>query len=142
LRGDVSGEGPTTNDGVVLIVDDYAPLARSLVSLCNASGFDARAVHSGAEALAFIRSDVPVALVLLDMSMPDMSGIDVLRAIRAPGGARSDSLPVVMFSADDDQSTRDELTQLGATAFVSKINLSGLLPLVAAYVRPIKPRRP
>jgi CheY-like chemotaxis protein len=126
---------------VVLIVDDHVPLARSLVSLCSASGFDAHAVHSGAEALAFFRSDAAVALVLLDMSLPDMSGVDVLRAIRAPGGAPSDSLPVVMFSVDDDHSTRDELSQLGATGFVSKSNPGALLRLVAAYVRPTKPRR-
>jgi CheY-like chemotaxis protein len=43
-------------NGVVLIVDDHASLARSLVSLLNASGFEAQAVHSGAEALAFVRS--------------------------------------------------------------------------------------
>ena len=123
-------------NGVVLIVDDHAPLARSLVSLCSASGFDAQAVHSGAEALAFVSSHASVALILLDMSMPDMSGIDVLRALRVPGGAHADSLPVVMFSADDDEGTRDELIRLGATGFVSKTNPGGLLRVVAAHVRP------
>jgi CheY-like chemotaxis protein len=123
----------------VLIVDDHVALTRSLVSLCSASGFDARAVHSGGQALAFLGGGAPVALVLLDMSMPDMTGVDVLRALRAPGGAYGDSLPVVMFSADDDQSTRDELTRLGATAFVSKTDPAGLLRIVAAHVRPITP---
>ena len=128
-------------NGVVLIVDDHAPLARSLVSLFSASGFDAQAVHSGAEALAFVHSHAAVALILLDMSLPDMSGVDVLRAIRVPGGGHSHSLPVVMFSADDDQETRDELIQLGATDFVSKTNPGGLLRVVSAYVRPTKPPR-
>jgi len=128
-------------DGVVLIVDDHAPLARSLVSLFRASGFDAQAVHSGAEALAFVRSHAAVALILLDMSMPDMSGADVLRAIRLAEGGHSQSLPVVMFSADDDQSTRAELIQLGAVDFVSKTNPGGLLRVVAAHVRPTKPPR-
>ena len=71
-------------DGVVLIVDDHASLAHSLVSLFSASGFDVQAVHSGAEALAFVRSHAAVALILLDMSLPDMSGIEVLRAMLAP----------------------------------------------------------
>ena len=128
-------------NGVVLIVDDHAPLARSLVSLFSASGFDAQAVHSGAEALAFVRSHAAVALILLDMSLPDMSGVDVLRAIRVPGGGPSHSLPVVIFSAEDDQSTRDELMQLGATAVVSKTNPGGLLRVVSEYVRPTKPPR-
>src|SRR4029077_18262110 len=67
-------EEPTMNgNGGVLVVDDHAPLARSLVSLLSASGFDAQAVHSGAEALAFVRSHAAVALVLLALLMPDMA---------------------------------------------------------------------
>jgi CheY-like chemotaxis protein len=130
-----------SSNGVVLIVDDHAPLARSLVSLFSASGFDAQAVHSGAEALAFVHSHAAVALILLDMSMPDMSGVDVLRAIRAAGSGHPHSLPVLMFSMDDDQATRDELIQLGATDFVSKTNPGELLRAVSAYVRPNNPPR-
>jgi len=126
-------------NGVVLIVDDHASLARSLVALLSASGFDAQAVHSGAEALAFVRSHAEVALVLLDMSLPDMSGLEVLRAMRVPGGGHPHSPPVVMFSMQDDQVTRDEAIQLGATDFASKANPDGLLRVVAAYVRPTKP---
>ena len=120
-------------NGVVLIVDDHELLARSLVSLFGASGLDAHAVHSGAQALAFVRSHAPVALILLDMSLPDMSGADVLRAIRTPGGGHSHSLPVVMFSADDDQAIRDEFIRLGATDFASKATPGGLLRVVLAY---------
>ena len=126
------------NGGMVLIVDDHAPLARSLVSLLSASGFDAQAVHSGTEALAFVRSHASVALMLLDMSMPDMSGIDVLRAMHIPGSGHSD-VPVVVFWMDDDQASRDELTKLGAADFVSKTNPIGLLRIVSAYVRPARP---
>jgi two-component system response regulator PrrA len=128
-------------EGVVLIVDDHAPLARSLVSLLSASGFDAQAVHSGTEALAFVHSHGAVALILLDMSMPDMSGVDVLRTMRVPGGGSPDSPPVLMFLEDDDQATRDELIQFGATGFVSKTNPGGLVRTVTAYVRPTKPQR-
>ena len=116
-------------------------ILRSLVSLLNASGFDAQAVHSGAEALAFVRSHAEVALILLDMSLPDMSGFQVLRAMRVPGGGNPQSPPVVMFSVDDDQATRDEAIQLGATDFASKANPGGLLRVVAAYVRPTTPPR-
>ena len=126
-------------NGVVLIVDDDAPLTRSLMSLFRVSGIDAQAVHSGAEALAFVRDNAAVALILLDMFMPDMSGVEVLRAMRVPGSGRLHSPPVVMFSADDDQATRDELIRLGATGFVSKTSPGGLLRVVTAYVRPIRP---
>jgi CheY-like chemotaxis protein len=127
------------SNGVVLIVDDHVPLARSLVSLLSASGFSAQAVHSGAEALAFVQSHAEVGLILLDMFMPDMSGLEVLRAMRVPGGGHLP--PVVMFSIDDDQSIRDEAIQLGASDFASKTNPAGLLRVVALYVRPTEPPR-
>ncbi len=47
----------------------------------------------------------------------------------------------MIFSAEDDEATRDELIQLGATGFVSKTNPRGLLGVVSAYVRPTKPPR-
>ena len=124
-------------NGVVLIVDDHASLARSLVSLLNASGFEAQAVHSGAEALAFVRSHEGLALVLLDMSLPDMSGLEVLRTMRA--SVHPHSPPVVMFSIDDDRSIRDKALQLGATDFASKGKPADLLRVVASYVRPSNP---
>ena len=123
-----------SRNGVVLIVDDHVPLSGALVSLFRTSGFDAQAVHSGAAALAFVQSHAAVALVLLDMSLPDMSGVEVLRAIRAPGPRHSHSLPVVMFSADYDQAARTQVIQLGATDFVSKTDLDGLLRVVSGHV--------
>lgn len=128
-------------NGVVLIVDDHAALASSLLSLLSASGFDAQAVHSGAEALAFVQSHADVALILLDMSMPEMSGFEVLREMRVQGVGHPHSPPVVMFLMDDDQAIRDEAIQLGATDFASKTNPAGLLRVVAAYVRPTEPPR-
>jgi CheY-like chemotaxis protein len=125
--------------GLVLIVDDHAAVARSLVSMLSASGFEARAVASGAEALAFVRSQ-QVALVLLDMSMPDMSGVEVLGALRDRAG-HADAPPVVMFSADDDVALREEASRLGAIDFVSKTNPGELLRVVEAHVRPTRPPR-
>ena len=122
---------------LVLIVDDQLSVARSLVKLLSASGFDARAVHSGAEALAFIRGN-PVGLVLLDMSMPDMTGVEVLRALRVPGEFPN-APPVAMFSGDDDQGLHQEATRLGAIDFVSKINPAALLRVVEAYAGPARP---
>ena len=124
-------------NGVVLIVDDHASLARSLVSLLNASGFEAQAVHSGAEALAFVRSHEGLALVLLDMSLPDMSGFEVLRTMRA--SVHPQSPPVVIFSIDDDRAIRDKALQLGATDFAPKGKPADLLRVVASYVRPANP---
>jgi len=122
---------------LVLIVDDHVSVARSLVKLLTASGFEARAVPNGAEALAFLRSH-DVSLVLLDMSMPDMTGIEVLEALRVPEG-QPNPPPVIMFSGDDDETNRDEAARLGAVDFVSKVNPTRLLRVIEAHIRPTDP---
>jgi len=127
------------DNGVVLVVDDHVPFARSLVRLLGASGFDAQAVHTGAAALAFIRSPVAVALILLDVSMPDMSGLDVMRALRLSGTGHPHSPPVLICSAGDDQAMRLALIELGAAGFVSKTNPAEVLGAIAAYTRPAMP---
>jgi CheY-like chemotaxis protein len=76
-------------------------------------------------------------MVLLDMSLPDMSGLEVLRTLRA--SVHPQSPPVVMFSIDDDRSIRDKALQLGATDFASKGKPADLLRVVASYVRPSNP---
>ena len=96
---------------------------------------------TAAEALAFVRSHVAVALILLDVSMPDMSGLEVLRTLRVPSVGHAHATPVLMFLADDDHATRDKLTRLGATGFVSKTDPAALLRAIGAYVRPATPPR-
>jgi CheY-like chemotaxis protein len=78
--------------------------------------------------------------MLLDVSMPDLSGVEVLRAMRG-GGAQRNPPPVVMFSADDCQALRDEATRLGVIDFVSKSDPDRLLRVIEAYVWSTKPPR-
>lgn len=124
---------------LVLIVDDHVSVARSLVKLLSTSGFNACAVHTGTEALEFLRSH-DVALVLLDMSMPDMTGIEVLEALRVPAG-QFPVPPIIMLSGDDDQPIRDEAARLGAVDFVSKVNPTRLLDAIEDRVRPAESAR-
>jgi CheY-like chemotaxis protein len=71
----------------------------------------------GAEALSAMRAEPP-ALVLLDVSMPGLSGLDVLRA--AGADAALARVPIVMFSGNQDPRTRDEAMRLGARGFLVK----------------------
>ena len=60
----------------------------------------------------------PPQLVLLDLKMPRMDGLEVLRRIRADEGARR--LPVVVLTSSENQEDREEALRLGATWFVCK----------------------
>ncbi len=80
----------------ILVVDDDASLAEMLTIVLDAEGFETTVVFDGAQALPTLREIAP-DLVLLDLMLPGMNGIDVCRAIRAESG-----VPVVMLTAKTD----------------------------------------
>lgn len=72
----------------VLVVDDSEDIATTMKMLLELKGHETKTASSGSLALGLVESFEP-QLVLLDLSLPDMSGHDVVRAIRsAPGGKR------------------------------------------------------
>jgi CheY-like chemotaxis protein len=114
----------------VLVVDDGPDARDMMATLLRLEGYHARTAEGGAEALAAIEADRP-DLVLLDLTMPDMDGFEVLRRLRAD--PRHDRLPVVMFSGIGDPRVADEARRLGAADFVLKGG--GLDPVLTSIRR-------
>lgn len=117
----------------ILIVDDE----RSLVELCQiileAAGFEVRGAYSGREALSMITEEVP-DLVLLDVMMPGMDGIEVCRRIRLEYERRP---RIVMYTADERDSTRSNSITAGANAVLLKETPVYDIPLrLANYLIP------
>jgi CheY-like chemotaxis protein len=83
--------------GAVLVVDDDVAIRRSLERGLRPSGFAVRTAESGPQALAAVR-DAPPDVLVLDVSMPGMSGIEVCERLRDDG----QDLPVLMLSALDE----------------------------------------
>src|SRR5579859_1409328 len=119
----------------VLIVDDHLDQCLPLQTLLRLIGHRAACVNSGRAALDYIRSH-PTSLMLLDVMMPEMSGIDVLRAIRADH--QFDSLPILMYSALSDQARIAEARQLGAQDYLVKGNIrfDDLRALIERHIGP------
>jgi two-component system response regulator MtrA len=97
------GTGPSVQDGMlppmksrVLVVDDDPALAEMLTIVLRGEGFDTAVVGDGTRALPAVREMRP-DVVLLDLMLPGMNGIDVCRAIRAESG-----VPIVMLTAKSD----------------------------------------
>jgi CheY-like chemotaxis protein len=117
----------------VLIVDDHVDTCRAMLLLTRKLGREARCVHSGEDALAMIRADAP-ALVLLDISMPGMDGLETLGRIRSMD--ESARLPVVMLTAMNDPGYRQRASALGADGYLLKagFSLQKFRDVLAAHV--------
>jgi two-component system, OmpR family, response regulator RegX3 len=98
----------------ILVVEDEPTLRETLVEALEAEGFGVVAAADGREALARFRADRP-DLVLLDLMLPELSGIEVCRIIRAESG-----VPIVMLTAKDSELDKVVGLELGADDYVTK----------------------
>jgi two-component system nitrogen regulation response regulator NtrX len=99
----------------ILAVDDEEDIRRSLKMVLEYEGYAVRAVGSGPEALAACATEMP-DLILLDVKMPGMDGIEVLEALLKQGN----SAPVVMISGHGTVDTACQALRAGAYDFVEK----------------------
>src|SRR5262245_7241634 len=100
--------------GSVLLVEDEENLASLVRAYLEREGYGVISVVTGAEALHTIETE-PVRLVVLDLNLPDMDGLDVCRQIRT----RS-SVPVVMLTARDEETDRLVGLETGADDYIGK----------------------
>jgi adenylate cyclase len=121
------------NPAKILVVDDTPRNVKFLVDLLGVKGYSVVTASSGAEALKQVAAESP-DLVLLDVVMPDMSGYEVCRQIRANAGTAI--LPVVMVTALDPTEERIKGLDAGADDFLTKpINQAELLARVRSLLR-------
>lgn len=100
----------------VLIVDDQDMIRDALCAyLRGAFGYEVDQVRSGAHACATVRTNAP-DVVLLDIEMPEMNGLETLRKLRA----LAPDLPVVMLSSFDDEAEVRAALDLGARGYIVK----------------------
>ncbi len=103
----------------VLVVDDNAMVRRVLKEFLSKKGFEVGEASGGAEAVALFDEFQP-DLMLLDIKMPGMDGLEVLQKI----GAKSSHVRIIMLTAVNDDKTGQEALALGAADFLIKpINL-------------------
>lgn len=96
----------------VVIVDDNVDFCRLMARLVNHLGYGAICLTSGSSALKYLAEHVP-ELIILDLMMPDIDGLDVLEVVREDH--RLKQVPVVIFSAVSDPKLRQRGAELGAT---------------------------
>ena len=98
----------------ILVVEDETTLRETLAEALEAEGFQVVQAGDGRAALARFRADRP-DLVILDLMLPELSGIEVCRIIRAESG-----VPIVMLTAKDSELDKVVGLELGADDYVTK----------------------
>ena len=110
-----------TNGKRILVVEDDRFLRRACEASLRQRGFTVLTAVDGEEGLRLVRAETP-DLILLDLLMPKVTGLDVLRTIKAAEGTRD--IPVLILSnSSRDQDVR-EVMNLGAVGYLVKANLS------------------
>src|SRR5688572_982583 len=102
---------------MILIVDDQKDMGTALERLLRYAGLEAVSVTGGAEALAMLHVRKPTLLVL-DVNMPEMDGLTVLKSIREH--AELKDVRILMYSSDTNRETMAEAKRLGALDFLVK----------------------
>ena len=115
----------------VLVVDDERPVREALERALRLEGYDVGLAQDGAEAIRLLADD-PADVVVLDILMPNLDGLEVCKRLRSAG----DSTPILMLTARDAVGDRVEGLDAGADDYLVKpFALEELLARVRALLR-------
>jgi DNA-binding NtrC family response regulator len=106
---------PTPPSASILIVDDEPQICTTLMQAITPLGYRVRSAASGAEALALVEQETP-ALIILDMHMPEMNGIGVLRGLQE----RKIKSGVILLTGSHDEKLMTEALDLGVVDIIGK----------------------
>ncbi len=112
-----------TSMSKVLLVEDDPMISEMYERKFVAAGFDVRIAVSGKAVLDILRVE-PFDIVLLDIVLPEMGGMEVLEQIRNPKSGYAPDLKIVMFSNLNEREDREKALRLGANGFISKSEFS------------------
>jgi two-component system phosphate regulon response regulator PhoB len=101
----------------ILVVEDEKDVRDMIRIHLKAAGFDVLEAHNGAEGLAIAKQDLP-AVIILDLMMPEMSGVEVCRALRR--NPTTSRIPILMLTAKSMENDKVAGFECGADDYVTK----------------------
>jgi FixJ family two-component response regulator len=118
--------------GEIIVVDDDVSMSQAIERLLAAVGWKARTFPS-AEALLESGMAASAAVLILDIQLPGMSGLELQRQLSAVGGAP----PVIFMTGQDRPNTREQALQSGAAAYFTKPFVGNeLIQVIRRYLTP------
>ena len=119
----------------ILVVDDEPQIRRALTLNLSARAYEVSEASTGAAALAAVEVDDP-DMVLLDLGLPDMDGVEVLEALR-----EWSDVAVVVLTVRDDEQSRARAFDAGADDYVTKpFDMAELVERISAVLRRKSPK--
>ncbi|MCK4741706.1 MAG: response regulator [Anaerolineales bacterium] len=103
--------------GTILVIDDEQPFCEVVAEILTTFGYPVRTAFNAAQALDVLGSVTPI-LIILDIMMPDVDGLTLVRRFRAD--PRLSKIPVIMSSAKYLKEDRTEAINAGASAYLTK----------------------
>ena len=134
----------------ILIVDDEEDICMILSYSLQKAGYEVLIAHSAEEALELLQSPIahtpsPIDLILLDIMMGEMSGLEMAKKLRSDIGYRESGIgipPIIFLTALSDEDTVLQGFKLGADDYISKpFRIAEVLARVAAVLRRTEARR-
>ena len=114
----------------ILVIEDEKSISHFISTVLNNNGYEAMQAQTGEEALSMISSHCP-DLIVLDLGLPDMDGLEVLRSVR-----KWSSLPIVVVSARNHERDKVEALDYGADDYLVKpFGTSELLARIRTAIR-------
>jgi DNA-binding response OmpR family regulator len=101
-----------------MVVDDDLLATKAVVMLLQRHGYDMVSASSGAECLKLLADGAQPDVLVLDVKMPEMSGLDVSRTVKSDGRFRD--MPIILLTGCDDLETRAAGMKLGVSEFLCK----------------------
>jgi two-component system KDP operon response regulator KdpE len=121
----------------ILVVDDEPQITRVLRTTLSANGYDLRVANDGETALEIMKDWTP-DLVITDLAMPQMDGLELCRRVRAKA-----EMPIIVLSVRGEERTKVQALDAGADDYVTKpFGMSELLARVRANLRRIPAQEP
>lgn len=102
----------------IFIVDDSATMLMSVKATLEMSGFQVQTAGDGVQALAKLKAGTKPDVIITDVNMPNMGGLELIKNVRAMPGFRF--TPILTLTTESEASKRDEGRRLGATGWMVK----------------------
>jgi two-component system chemotaxis sensor kinase CheA len=121
-------EAPSANNGRILVVEDSLFFRKMIAPALASRGYDVKTAGNGLEAVNLLQKDSNFQLIITDIDMPEMNGLEFAEACK--GDASLQHIPIVALTATSKEGVRSKTVQLGFHDYISKSDRDGLFDLV------------